>query len=197
VGSGALSVHASVATRRGIATLRDIGEADPPRMAAYFHRSDPHLDTLIDRNKLPPLPQLERIFAAQARSGDPEQKFVSFAIDLDDVLVGFTVLARTTPEHNHSHWHIIDERLRGGGISSALYPQRIKMYFDLFAIERLTHQTKTSNVGVNRMLDKFVPVDHIERTDTPDGWASPGEFVIRYVWRRDVPRIVAMGEARA
>lgn len=186
-------IHASVATKLGVATLRDITAADAPMMAAYFYRADPHMDTLIDRAKLPSQGELEQQFVSQIRSGDPEQKYISFAIDLDGAFVGFTVLARETPTHNHSHWHIMDGRLRGSGISSALYPPRIKMYFDLFPIERLTHQTKTSNVGVNRMLDKFVPVDHIERTDTPDGWASPGEFAIRYVWRKDVPRIVALG----
>ena len=43
-------------------------------------------------------------------------------------------------------------------MSSAVYPTRLDLYFGLFPIERLIHQTRITNTGVNRMLDKYVPV---------------------------------------
>jgi uncharacterized damage-inducible protein DinB len=55
-------------------------------------------------------------------------------------------------------------------------------------VERLIHQTRTRNAGVNRMLDKFVPAAETRYIEDPDGVALPGEFQLRYVFRRDVAR---------
>jgi hypothetical protein len=81
--------------------------------------------------------------------------------------------------------------LRAKGLSTALYPNRIKAYFDLAPISQLIHQTRTRNVGVNRMLDKFVPVSETKYIDKPDGVAALGEFHLRFVRREDIPKIFA------
>ena len=185
------TIHARTKTTLGIASFRDATAEDSAWMAAYFHRPDPHLDTLIDRSKLASTETMATGFRAMIRSGDPGQLRSVFVIDLEGRHIGFTNLFRQSPDVNYSHWHLVDEGARAGGISTALYPHRIKMYFDLFPIERLIHQTKTSNTGVNRMLDKFVPVAETVWIDKPDGLASPGEFAIRYVRRADIPRIFA------
>jgi len=108
---------------------------------------------------------------------------------LDGELAGYTLLNRYTPEVNYSHWHITKVHLRGARLSTALYPHRIKMYFDLTPIHRLIHQTRTRNIAVNRMLDKFVPISETHYIQDPDGIALPGEFHLRYVFREDVPRV--------
>jgi hypothetical protein len=77
-----------------------------------------------------------------------------------------------------------------------LYPHRLKAYFDLVPIERLIHQTRTRNVAVNRMLDKYVPVAETHHVEHPDGMAQPGEFNLRYVGRDDVARIFAIAASR-
>lgn len=110
---------------------------------------------------------------------------------LEGELVGYTLLNRYSQDANYSHWHIIVPGLRAKGISTALYPFRIKTYFEIAPISRLTHQTQTRNLGVNRMLDKFVPVSETKFIDKPDGVASPGEFHIRFVQREDIPAIFA------
>jgi hypothetical protein len=107
------------------------------------------------------------------------------------VLAGYTLLNRYTPEVNHSHWHLIDPALRAGGISTALYPHRMRMYFERTAMKRLIHQTRTRNTGVNRMLDKYVAVAETRYCAEPDGVALPGEFHLRYVHRADVPHLCA------
>lgn len=184
-------IHSTARTKTGIATLRDTTMEECEPMAAYFHRPDAHLDTLIDRTKLGSMAVMAEGFRRMIPTGDPDQLRTTYAIYLDDRFVGFTSLFRQTAEINYSHWHIIDESMRASGISTALYPHRMKMYFDLFPIERLIHQTKTGNIGVNRMLDKFVPVATTEWIATPDGMASGGEFNLRYVRRADLPRIMA------
>jgi hypothetical protein len=50
--------------------------------------------------------------------------------------------------------------------------------------------TRTRNVGVNRMLDKWVPVAETRHVADPDGLALPGEFHIRYVRRDDVQKFL-------
>src|ERR1700726_4858079 len=81
--------------------------------------------------------------------------------------------------------------LRAKGLSTALYPHRLKAYFDLIPISQLIHQTRTSNTGVNRMLDKFIPITETKFIDKPDSVAKPGEFHLRYVRREDLPKILA------
>jgi hypothetical protein len=172
-------------------------DAEFDLIADYFHRPDAHLDTLIDRTRLPERAALRSRYASWAYAGDPAQMNSVFALRLDGRLVGFTNLLRKTPKDNYSHWHIIEPADRAGGISSAIYPARIDLYFELFPIERLVHQTRISNTGVNRMLDKFVPVAKTEFVERPDGLARPGEFHMRYVTRADLPRIREIGERLA
>jgi hypothetical protein len=170
----------------------DVTDTDLDAIADYFTRPDPHLDTLIDRMKLPARENLRQRYASWRYTGDPAQMFSVFALRLDHRLVGFTNLLRKTPDENYSHWHIIDPADRAGGVSTAIYPTRIALYFDLFPIARLVHQTRVTNEGVNRMLDRFVPVAKTEFVEKPDGLARAGEFHIRYVTRADLPRILAM-----
>lgn len=187
-----------VATRLGEAWFdAEVSEADLDAIADYFTRPDAHLDTLIDRTRMPSRDKLRERYASWRWSGDAAQMSSVFALRLDGRLVGFTNLLRRTPEENYSHWHIIEEGARAGGLSTAIYPTRIRLYFDLFPIERLVHQTRVTNTGVNRMLDRFVPDQRVEYVEKPDGLAKPGEFVTRYVTRADIPRIVALGEKLA
>lgn len=186
-----------VATRLGEAWFdANVTETDLDIIADYFHRPDPHLDTLIDRARLPGKAALRQRYASWRWVGDPSQMSSVFTLRLDEGgrsrLTGFTNLLRKTPADNYSHWHIMEHKDRSGGLSSAVYPMRLELYFALFPIERLIHQTRVTNTGVNRMLDKFVPVAKTEFVEQPDGLARPGEFHIRYVTRADLPRFRAM-----
>ena len=183
------ALHARTRTSLGLAALRDLTPSDVEHVVSYWYTSgDQHLDHLgIDRELLGTEEATRRRFLRAVRTGDPGQQNQGFAITVDGVFAGYTLLNLYTPDLNYSHWHITDSRLRGSGLSTALYPHRIKLYFDLTPIHRLVHQTRTRNVGVNRMLDRYVPVAETRYIEHPDGVALPGEFHLRYVFREDVP----------
>lgn len=185
-------VHASVQTRAGTAALGDLAPADIDAVVRYWHGGVADLEFLgIDPALLgTPEDTRQRLLRA-IRCGDRDQRSLAFAITLDGDLVGYTLLNRYTPDVNHSHWHIIAPDVRAAGISTALYPYRIRMYFELASMARLIHQTRTRNVGVNRMLDKYVPVAETRYVERPDGVAAPGEFHLRYVRPADVPDFFA------
>ena len=195
--AGDLTVHGSVTTRVGIAALRDLGIDDIDAVVRYWHGSgEAHLDALgIDRSLLGTPDDTQQRFLRALRSGDPNQRNLAFAITLDDELVGYTLLNRYALDVNYSHWHITDTRLRAAGLSTALYPYRIRTYFDLTPMVRLIHQTRTRNVGVNRMLDRYVPVAETRYIEKPDGVAEPGEFHLRYVFREDIQRFFEVSGA--
>lgn len=86
-------------------------------------------------------------FLCAIRSGDPNQKTFALAITFNGELAGYTLLNRYTSDTNYSHWHITVQHLRAMGLSTVLYPYRVKAYFDLVPIERLIHQTRTRNYG--------------------------------------------------
>jgi hypothetical protein len=184
-------VHARVDTPGGVARLRDIRESDIDSVVRYWHESgDEHLDYLgIDRALVGTRDETYQRIHRAILSGDPDQANIAFAITLDGGFVGYTLLNRYSPEINYSHWHITEPRCRAAGLSTALYPHRIKMYFDAAPLMRLIHQTRTRNAGVNRMLDRFVSVAETCFVERPDGVAMPGEFYIRYVHRRDVSHL--------
>jgi RimJ/RimL family protein N-acetyltransferase len=188
-----MPAFASVKTAGGIAGLRDLSADDIPAIIEYWASSaDEFLDFMgVDRQRLGSREQIHARFSNSIRSGDPGQSALAFAITLDGQLVGYTLLNHYSESANYSHWHIIDPSLRAKGLSTALYPFRIRTYFDVAPIERLTHQTRTRNLGVNRMLDKFVPVGETKFIEKPDGVASPGEFHLRIVRRDDIPGIFA------
>lgn len=184
--------HGSVATKVGVAGLRDLTRDDIDRIVAYWHDGIADLDFLgIDRTRLGVPDNTRRRFEVALRNGDRAQSNTAYAITLDREMIGYTLLNQYAPETNYSHWHIISTDRRAAGVSSALYPYRIRMYFETSNIERLIHQTRTRNVGVNRMLDKYVPVGETRYVENPDGVALPGEFHMRFVHREDIPRLFA------
>ena len=188
-----MATFASVKTANGLAGLRDITAADVPAIADYWVLApDEHLTSMgVDRERIGTQEDIYRRFATAIRTGDACQPNIALGIMLGERLVGYTLLNRYSDEVNYSHWHIIKPNLRAKGLSTALYPHRIKTYFEVAPIAQLIHQTRTSNLGVNRMLDKFVPVTETKFVEKPDGVANPGEFHLRYVRREDIPRIFA------
>jgi hypothetical protein len=182
-------VHAEVEHPLGKLSLTDASTEDVACMSRYVVRPDTHLDRLVRRETLE-FAAVEKRYLSFIRTGDPGQMNTIFAIKLNEKVVGYTTLARKSPRINYSHWHIIDDELRGRGVSSALYLHRIKMYFDLYPIDRLIHQTKTWNTGVNRMLDKYVPVSETIYDANPDGLSRPGAFYVRYVERGMLPTLL-------
>lgn len=188
-----MATLASVKTANGFVDLRDITAADVPAIVDYWVLAPhEHLTSMgVDRQRLGTQEDIYWRFAKAIRTGDVRQSNIALGVTLDDRLVGYTLLNRYSDDVNYSHWHIIEPNLRAKGLSSALYPHRIKAYFELAPISQLIHQTRTSNVGVNRLLDKFVPVSETKFVEKPDGVANPGEFHLRYVRREDVPGIFA------
>lgn len=188
-----MSTFASVKTAHGTAQLEDL---EPPDISAivnyWLHSPEEYLAFMgVDRTRLGSGEDIYKRFASAIRTSDPNQSSIALGIMLEGELVGYTLLNRYSEDVNYSHWHIIVPGLRAKGISTALYPFRIKTYFEIAPISRLIHQTRTRNLGVNRMLDKFVPVSETKLIDKPDGVASPGEFHIRFVKREDFPAIFA------
>jgi hypothetical protein len=186
---GVQRVHASVETKVGLAELRDLDREDIDAIGRYWYDSgDEFLEFLgIDRSLLGTIEDTRRRFLRAIPGGDPDQRSIAFAIAVNGRFAGYTLLNRYTPEINHSHWHITNPNLRASGLSTALYPYRIRTYFDSAPINCLTHQTRTRNTGVNRMLDRYVPVAETRYIEQPDGVALPGEFHLRYVFRKDIP----------
>ena len=182
-----------VKTSGGVARLRDLNAEDIPAIVDYWSKS-PHEFLAfmgVDRERLGSEADITNRLATAIRAGSAKQSSIALAITLEKRLVGYTLLNRYSAVVNYSHWHIIAADLRGKGISTALYPLRIRAYFEMAPISRLIHQTRTRNVAVNRMLDKFVPVSETAQIEKPDGVALPGEFHLRYVWREDVPSILS------
>lgn len=183
-----MGVYASIGTPTGFAEIRDLADPDLDAVVRFWHSSgDEFLDFLgIDRARLGTPEHTRERFRRAIPTGDPAQPNLAFAIDVDGALSGYTLLNRYSPAVNYSHWHVINSLLRGAGLSSALYPYRIRTYFERAGIERLIHQTRTRNIAVNRMLDKYVPIAETRHIEDPDGVALPGEFHIRYVRKGDI-----------
>jgi len=188
-----MSNFASAKTANGLAGLRDLTSSDLSAIAGYWLlSSDEYLAAMgVDRQRLGSAEDIHRRFLNAIRTGEPGQSSIALAITLDQDLVGYTLLNRYSEEVNYSHWHIIVPNLRAKGLSTALYPHRVKAYFDLVPMSQLIHQTRTSNLGVNRMLDKFISISETKLIDKPDGVAKPGEFHLRYVRREDIPKMFA------
>jgi RimJ/RimL family protein N-acetyltransferase len=189
-----VAAFCSVKVASGVAGLRDITSADIPTIVNYWILApDEYLTSMgVDRQRIGTLEDIYRRFANAIRTDDVRQSNIALGITLDERLVGYTLLNRYSDDVNYSHWHIIVPNLRAKGLSSALYPHRIRAYFEVAPISQLIHQTRTTNVGVNRMLDRFVPVLETKLVEKPDGVANPGEFHLRYVRREDIPGIFAL-----
>jgi RimJ/RimL family protein N-acetyltransferase len=184
-------IHAEQKTAEGIAVLCDADEADIDSIIDYWCSSTNEylVDMGVDLARLGKPAQMRVRYLRALRSGNPAQSSILFSIKLNGKFEGFTLLNQYDPQTNYSHWHIVNPGKRRSGISTALYPHRVKMYFDTTNMDRLIHQTRPRNVGVNRMLEKFVSVAETSFVEKPDGVAAPGLFHMRYVYRRDVENL--------
>ncbi len=171
--------------RGAIADLRDLTINDLEPIVRYWMDSDPAFlaDMGIDLASRGTAADVLTRMSRAIPSINPKQRSVALAITVDDQFAGYTLLNRYSSMENYSHWHITRPGFRRCGISRALYPLRLAAYFNRFQIERLVHQTRTSNLGVNRLLDQFVGVAETRWIEIPDGMALPGEFHLRYVDR--------------
>ncbi len=177
--------------------VRDVQESDIPEFVRYWHFSgDEHLRNLnIDRSELGTPEATTSRFRTWIRTGDPDQLAIAFAITLDDEVKGYFNLNRYSPVDNYPHFHITAQEHRALGGATACMPYGLKMFFDLFLIERVILQTRTRVVGINKLLDKFLPIAETAYLENPDGLAGPGEFHHRYIYRKDIPSFVAQCDA--
>ena len=192
------SSYADETIPKGHVGLRDLQAQDVERIVKYWHFSGTeHLDYMgINRSLLGSPDDTHKRFYAAIPTGDPNQPSIALSITLDGIAVGYTLLNQIEPEVNYSHWHLMDEKVRKSGLSTVLYPHRIKAYFDLTHMARLTHLTRTRNIGVNYMLDKYVPIAETRYYERPPGGiGDAGEFHIRYVQRKDVAQIFERAQA--
>jgi RimJ/RimL family protein N-acetyltransferase len=188
-----MSAFVTLKTANGLVGLRSLTAVDLPAIADYWLKSpEEHLAFMgVDRKLLGSKEAIHTRFRNSIPTGDPNQRTISLGITLDEKIVGYTLLNRYSEDVNYSHWHIIAPNFRAKGISTSLYPYRIKAYFDMAPISQLIHQTRTRNIGVNRMLDKFIPVAETKYIEKPDGVAAPGEFHLRFVSRENIPNLFA------
>lgn len=182
-------IHATVATPRGDAVIRDLIADDIEDLVRYWHHSgSEHLEFLgIDCIKLGTPEDTRQRFLHSIRNGDVNQTQVALCITLEQHLIGYTNLNRYGPDDNYPHLHLIDPSSRAGGVATQTVPQILKIYFQLFPLRRLILQTRTRNTGINRVLDKYFSTAETRHFDSPDGLAGPGEFHVRYVSRSDLP----------
>ena len=182
-----MAVLASQLCSSGVAALRDLEYSHVVSLVGYWYDGGADFRALaVNPAALPDREVMTARFHAAIRTGDPSQSKMGYAVTLNDALIGYTLLNQYSPASNYSHWHIIEKTLRKLGISSLLYPHRLDVYFRTSNIRRLVHQTHVSNLGVNRMLDKYVPVAETKWLDRPDGLGSPGKYHLRYVTNDDV-----------
>jgi hypothetical protein len=179
----------------GTVAVRDVERGDIEEFVRYWHESgDEHLRYLhVDRDRLGTPNDTRARFQASMRTGDPDQQTIAFSVTLGGSVVAYFNLNRYSLLQNYPHIHVIDPEHQGvkAGISAAAgMPYGLKILFDLFPIERIVLQTRTSVVAINRLLDHFLPVVETVWLENPDGLSGPGEFNHRYICREDVPDFI-------
>jgi RimJ/RimL family protein N-acetyltransferase len=177
----------TLAVPAGVLAVRDVEEQDIAEFVRYWHSGSDHLDYLrIDRRKLGTAEETAARFRAAMRTGDLAQPAVAFTLAVNDEPCGYFNVNRYSPTENYPHIHLTTATQRSKGVATAAVPCALKLLFELYPIERLTLETRTSVTAINRVLDSVAPVSKTLYLKDPDGLAGPGEFHHRYVHRGDV-----------
>ena len=195
----------SLATRAGELVVRDAAPSDMEAYVSYWHHSGERVKDLlgIDRRKLGSIDDSRERFFNMIRSGG-FQKDIIFTITLGGRVVGYTNINQHGPDHNYAHLHTyrssIHEALKhtrttrgpktGYGIAAVLIGPIIAMYFHLYPIRRVVLQTRPDNSPINRALDLYLLQPQRTYVKNPAGLAGPGEQLLRYVRREDLPQLV-------
>jgi hypothetical protein len=170
----------------GTLEIRDAEAPDIDQFVRYWHFGGADLDLLrIDRENLGTAQQTATRFHASMRTGDLDQPSVAFTLALDTEPVGYFNVNRQSSSVNYPRLHLTSTSVRCRGLARAAIPYALRTIFDLYPIERVILQARTSVIAINKALDHLLPVDESLYLQAPDGLAGPGEFHHRYVHRGD------------
>src|SRR5437867_1764796 len=137
-------VHAQLELQGRQVIFRDLLHSDLPHIADYWSNAAPDfLERMgVDDSKLGSPEAIMARFEPAIPSGNPVQRKLAFAIEVDGKMVGYTNLNRYSPGENYSHWHIIDPPWRKSGLSTLLYPYRLHTYFTCAPINRRSEERR-------------------------------------------------------
>ncbi len=201
------TVHTSIQMRAGFLAVRDAISADADAYVNYWHYSGERIKNLlgIDRERLGTPEDSRKRFSQMIRVPGFYQPNVIFTITLNGHVVGYTNINRYGPDNSYVHLHTYHSYLRlalksagesggspkTGASVAAVLIGLVGGYFELFPLRRVIFQTRTTNHGINRALDLYMPPAETKYVLTPPGLAAPGECHIRYVLREDVPWMIS------
>lgn len=204
-----VTVHASTLTRAGRLAVRDATPEDVDEYVDYWHYSGEELKDLIgiDRKKLGSPENSRKRFLHMIRVPGTEQTNIVLSITLDDEVIGYTNLNRYGSDDNYVHLHTYRNAVRsvlrarkfkdaktGTGLGGAVIGL-MGGYFNLFSINRLVLQTRTTNHNINAALDLYLAPAETKYVAQPAGLLAPGEMHVRYVYRKDIAWLRARAEA--
>lgn len=193
-------VHTFLHVGPGLLEVRDAVPSDAEAYVNYWHHSGEEIKDLlgIDRKKLGTPEDSRKRFLEMIRVPGANQANIVFTITLNSEVIGYTNInwhgATDSYVHLHTYHSSVRSALKAGRLTNtaragaslaAVLIGLIKMYFDLFLLERVVLQTRTTNRWINRALDLYMPPAETKHIADPPGLAAPGECHVRYVRRED------------
>lgn len=196
--------------RAGILGVRDAIPEDVGLYINYWHYSGDRIIKFlrIDQARLGGPEDSEKRFMSMIRKNDKNQKSVIFSIVLNERVIGYTNINMYGAMENYPHFHtylhsdratiraalsratdvdIRNKQDRTAGIAAVLVGATISTCFSIFDIERIVLQTRPTSIGINKALDHYSKIQFTRFCDKPDGLAGPGDFHVRYAYRKDAP----------
>jgi hypothetical protein len=185
-----------IPTPEGDLMVRTITDEDIEPIVSYWHEGvRGHMRILgIDKEKLgTPEDTRSRLIIYIPRTDQTTQPN-SFAIDLNGQLIGYSNINPYSRLENYPHVHLVDRTARSGAYLGLLAGSLFNSWLDSPEIDRLVLQTRTRVVGINQMLDRYVEISNTRYVSDPDGFAGPGEFHTRYLYKSDRQHITRVAD---
>ncbi|AVS95158.1 hypothetical protein [Paracidovorax avenae] len=191
---------ASLPIPAGLLCVRKARAEDASAFVRYWASYTPaRLDMLgVDAARLGSAGELRERFLRLLPAADlSDQHHAIFSLWLGDALIGYSNINRHAPWVNYCHLHLYPEGIRqalraarrpagrrwsgeGAGLAAFCAGLVMSQCLGVFGMPRVTAQTRTRNVLINRALDFYMPPDETQYFEQPDGLSLPGHFHLRH-----------------
>ena len=172
-------------------TIRDIEVSDINTLTNYWHNNDSdYLRTLgVDLTKLASEAETRQRFMSSIPDEGRSRDRATFVVLSGKDIMAYTNLHIKSVEEVYVHFHVLRLSPRHRAIAYRLFPAMIRIFFDSFAIAKLTMQTALANQRINYFLQEFGLCPKQSYISMPDGLARPGLFNVYEISREFLTRL--------
>ena len=161
--------------------VRDIEPADVDSIINYWHNGDrEYWESIgVDVRKIVSVEKTRATFMKSLPDRRTPSDRITIVAAIPSGIIAYTNVNLESDTVGYAHVHVIEPKFRSKGVAALLFTPTIRIFFQIFGLEKIYFQTSIENKRINSMLRRrgLNPIRELDVRD-PDGMALPGKFYL-------------------